>query len=139
MELIREGKLWVFPPESKATIHGPVAAYSRLTPIRKDYNPFSVLTPDDDDAPKEDSSVPLGVEANPLSNPHSKSTVIMNPVFPLLVDSDTTPVVCGLVSNAAWILHSRQYPDSGISRILTSVHIVLPLALSGEHVHVAST
>ena len=69
MELIREGKLWVFPPESKATIHGPVAAYSRLTPIRKDYNPFSALTPDDDDDPEEDSSVPPGVETNPLSNP----------------------------------------------------------------------
>ena len=38
----------------------------------------------------------------------------MNPLFPLLVDSDTTPVVCGLVSNAAWILHSRQghFPHS---------------------------
>ncbi len=89
MELIREGKLWVFPPESKATIHGPVAAYSRLTPIRKDYNPFSALTPDDDDTPEEDSSVSLGVEANPLSNPHSKSTAVMNPLFPLQVDSDT--------------------------------------------------
>ena len=65
LELIREGKLWVFPPESKATIHGPVAAYSRLNPIRKDYSPFSA----DDDAPEEDSSVPLGVAANPLSNP----------------------------------------------------------------------
>ena len=72
MELIREGKLCVgFPPESKATIHGPVAAYSRLAPepIRKDYNPFSALTPVDDDAPEEDSSVPLGVAGNPLLTP----------------------------------------------------------------------
>ena len=111
MELIREGKLWVFPPESKATIHGPVAAYSRLTPIRKDYNPFSALTPDDDDDTEEDSSIPTGV---PNINPLSKSTVVMNPLLPLHGDSDTTPVVCGLVSNAAWIMHSRQghFPHS---------------------------
>ena len=81
------------------SMHGPVAAYSRLTPIRKDYNPFSALTPDDDDDPEdaeEDSSVPPGVETNPLnlSNPPSKSTIVMNPLFPLHVDSDTTPVVC---------------------------------------------
>ena len=111
MELIREGKLWVFPPESKATIHGPVAAYSRLTPIRKDYNPFSALTPDDDEDTEEDSSIPQGV---PNINPLSKSTVVMNPLLPLHGDSDTTPVVCGLVSNAAWIMHSRQghFPHS---------------------------
>ena len=88
MELIREGKLWVFPPESKATIHGPVAAYSRLTPIRKDYNPFSALTPDDDDDTEEDSSIPQGV---PNINPLSKSTVVMNPLLALHGDSDTTP------------------------------------------------
>jgi hypothetical protein len=38
----------------------------------------------------------------------------MNPLLPLHGDSDTTPVVCGLVSNAAWIMHSRQghFPHS---------------------------
>ena len=61
--------------------------YSRLTPIRNDYNPFSVLTPDDDDDPEEDSSVPPDVETNPLSNPPSKSTIVMNPLLPLQVDS----------------------------------------------------
>ena len=38
----------------------------------------------------------------------------MNPLFPLQGDSDTTPVVCGIVSDAAWILYSRQghFPHS---------------------------
>ena len=44
------------------------------------FNPFSALTPDDDDDPEEDPSVPPGVEINPLSNPPSKSTIVMNPL-----------------------------------------------------------
>ena len=85
MELIREGKLWVFPPESKVgTSMGPVAASSRLTPMRKDHNPFFVLTPPDPDEDEEndleaDSSVPLGIDTNPLLHPPFKSTVVMNP------------------------------------------------------------
>ena len=76
----------------------PTCTLDYVTPIRKDYSPFSALTPDDDDDPEEDSPVPQGVDTtNPLSNPPPKSTVVMNPLFPLQVDSDTTPVVCGLV------------------------------------------
>ena len=59
----------------------------------------------------------------------------MNPLFPLQVDSDTTPVVCGLDSIECGV-DLAQSPDRGISRILTSVHTVLPLALSSEHVGV---
>ena len=80
---------------------------------------FFFLTPPDPDEDEDndleaDCSVPLGVDTKPLLHPPFKSTVVMNPLLPLQVDSDTTPVVCGLVSDAAWIMHSRQghFPHS---------------------------